>query len=182
MKGFIGIKVWEDGKLKMKKIIYSAVFIMILTGTDQVIKQLVVRFLKGGDSVPLIKDILELEYYENSGAAFNFLVGKTNFLIILTGVVIAFLIWKLVQTLEVRRYWGMSFCFCLLIGGAIGNLIDRVAKGYVVDFIYCEFLDFPKFNFADMCVSIGAVLMGLLLITYYCVADVDFLLSFKGYH
>lgn len=167
-------------EVKNYKALICAVFILLLTGVDQITKLFAVSLLKGGSGVSVIKDILTLEYYENSGAAFNFLVGRKNLLILATGLVIAFLIWKLIQTLEERRYAGMSFCLCMLIGGALGNLIDRMTKGYVVDFIYCAFLDFPKFNFADICVSGGAVLLGLLLIVYYYGTDVDFLLSFRN--
>lgn len=166
--------------MKTQKALISMVFIIFLAGTDQLTKLFAVRILKGSGSIPVIKDMIELEYYENFGAAFNSFVGKTNLLVLSTGLLIVFLIWKLAQTLEERRYLGMSFCLCLLIGGAIGNLIDRLAKGYVVDFIYCAFLDFPKFNFADMCVTGGTVLLGILLMVYYCGADVDFLLSFRG--
>ncbi len=74
----------------------------------------------------------------------------------------------------------MRVCLCLAAGGALGNLIDRIARGYVVDFIYFTPINFPKFNFADICVTGGVIALGVLLMFYYRDEEADFLLSFKG--
>lgn len=166
--------------MKVKKKLTDIVFIIFLTGIDQFTKQLAIHSLKGNSNIVLIKGILELEYFENFGAAFNSLVGKRILLMFLTSLLTAFLLWKLFKLPEGKKYFGMRFCICLAAGGALGNLIDRAAKGYVVDFIYFTPINFPKFNFADMCVVVGVILLGALLIFYYKEDDVDLLLSFKG--
>lgn len=164
--------------MKNRKNLINVISILLLTGLDQLIKQLVVRSVKGNNIV-LIKGVLELEYFENFGAAFNSFVGKKALLIFMTSLLTIFLIGKLFQLPEEKRYFGMRFCLCLITGGALGNLIDRIIKGYVVDFIYFSLIDYPKFNFADMCVVVGVILLGVLLLFYYKEEEVDFLLSFK---
>lgn len=124
---------------------------------------------------------MELEYFENFGAAFSSLIGKRGLLIAVTSLVIFFLLWKLFRLPDEKRFFEMRFCICLLTGGAVGNLIDRVARGYVVDFIYFVPIDFPKFNFADMCVTGGVALLAVLLFFYYEEKDLDLLLSFKKF-
>lgn len=169
-----------EKEVKISKTMLSLLFIAFLTGIDQLTKLLAVSFLKAGGGIVLIRDILELEYFENTGAAFNSLAGQRILLILVTVPVITFLAGKLSQMMENRRYSGMRFCICLIIAGAAGNLIDRLVRGYVVDFIYFMPVDFPKFNFADMCVVGGAVLLGLLLVVYYREEDLNFLLNLQG--
>lgn len=169
----------EINRLKTRKASMNILFIALLTGTDQFTKFLAVKSLKESDNIVLVKGILELEYFENFGAAFNSLVGKKVLLILLTTLLTAFLLWKLSRLPEEKKYFGMRFCLCLAVGGALGNLTDRITRGYVVDFIYFTPIDFPKFNFADMCVVSGVILLGVLLLFYYEEEDVNLLLSFK---
>lgn len=168
-------------ELKSGKKLINLIFILLLAGADQLTKELIIKSLKGRSNIVLIKGILELEYFENFGAAFNSLVGKRLLLILMTVLLSLFLIWKLFQTPEEKRFFGMRFCLCLAMGGALGNLFDRIVRGYVVDFIYFTPINFPKFNFADMCVTGGVILLGVLLLFYYKEEEADFLLSFKRY-
>ncbi len=135
----------------MKRIInYSIILILI----DQIIKIAVSNM----NNIVIIKNFLNLTYVENTGAAFSILESKRIFLIII-GIVALYLIYKFLiknkklTTLEILIY-------SLLIGGIIGNLIDRVIYGYVID--YLEFILFnhymPIFNFADICIVIGTTL------------------------
>lgn len=165
--------------MKKQRILKDIVFVLLLVGIDYFTKQLVIRFLKGQENIVLIKNILELEYLENFGAAFSSFMGKRGLLVIITALVMIFLVWKLFQLPDERHFFWMRFCILLVFSGALGNFIDRVANGYVVDFIYFVPIDFPKFNFADICVTCGVILLVFLLFFYYEEKDLDLLLSLK---
>lgn len=124
---------------------------------DQVTKWLAVEFLTKVETVPLIQNVLHLTYLENTGAAFGIL--KNNrwvFLIISTVAIIALLAY--IAKFPPKSKWlgvGLSF----IVGGGIGNMIDRVLLGYVVDFIDFRLINFAVFNVADSFVCVGAVLV-----------------------
>lgn len=133
---------------------------------DQFSKILAVKYLKDGTVISIINTFLELSYVENYGAGFGILQNKKTFLIIVTGIVILLLILFLYKNYY-RMNNIMRVSFASLIGGSIGNLIDRVRLGYVVDFISVRFgkgYDFPVFNVADMFVVIGTVLLIMIIL------------------
>ena len=137
----------------------------VLVGLDRLTKWLVVTKMQLSDTVHLIKigdkEILNFYYTLNNGAAFSKLSGKTVFLIVITSLVILGLL-ILVVSKKVRRPVYLA-SISLIVGGGIGNLIDRVFNsGLVVDFIDVRIINFPIFNFADICAVCGA---GLLLLT-----------------
>ena len=142
-------------------ILYSAI---ILGGIllDQLTKWLSVKFLTLTDTVPLIKGVLHLTYVENTGAAFGMLKDhRWVFILISTVTIIAFLFYLYLGHAE-SRLFGVSFA--MIISGGIGNMIDRVALGYVVDFIDFRLINFAVFNGADSFVCVGAGLMILALL------------------
>lgn len=126
---------------------------------DQLTKTLVLDTIAvTGDTVPLIKGVLSFYYTENTGAGFSIFTGQTLFLIVFTVIVMALIVFLLIKGTfkHTLTNWG----FCLVLSGGIGNLIDRIFNGgAVVDFIKTEFIDFPIFNVADICVTIGASLI-----------------------
>jgi len=136
----------------MKQIIkYSFILILI----DQIIKILVSNMI---ESIIIIKNFLNLTYVENTGAAFSILENNTIFLIIITFISL-FLIYKFL--LKNKQFNKLEIVtYSLLIGGIIGNLMDRIIHGYVID--YLEFIilnrHMPIFNFADICIVIGTFL------------------------
>ena len=136
-----------------------------LVGIDRLTKWLVVENMQLSDTIHLIKigdkEVLNLYYTLNNGAAFSKLSGKTVLLIVITSIVILGLL-ILVITKRVRR--PVYLCsIALIVGGGIGNLIDRIFNnGLVVDFIDVRIINFAIFNFADICAVCGA---GLLLLT-----------------
>lgn len=129
---------------------------------DQVSKMLTVMFVKTVDTIPLWKDVLHLTYVENPGAAFGMLSDKRwAFLLISSVAIVAltvYMIWK--------RPTHKMECIALtfIIGGGIGNMIDRIALGYVVDMIDFRLINFAVFNVADSFVCVGAGLLMLYLI------------------
>lgn len=137
----------------------------VLVGIDRLTKWAVVTNMEPSDTIHLIKigdiEVLNLYYTLNNGAAFSKLSGKTLFLIIITSLVILWLLFLMIAKKVHRPVYLASIS--LILGGGIGNLIDRIFNGgLVVDFIDVRIINFPIFNFADICAVCGA---GLLLLT-----------------
>ena len=132
---------------------------------DQLTKQLVVNFLDREEPLYIIKDVLRFSYVENRGAAFGMLDDhRWVFMIISTVAIVGltFYMWKFCRESKL-----LCFGLSLIIGGGIGNMIDRIFLGYVIDFI--DFCAFPEiwmwvFNVADVCVCVGGGLLVLWLI------------------
>lgn len=134
---------------------------LALAALDQLIKVWATTYLLPVGSMPLIPGFIELQYVLNDGMAFSLLSGRRWLLIGVTGVVllavaIALIVHKMPR-LE-RIVW------MLVLGGGLGNLIDRVRTGVVVDYLNFQFIDFPVFNFADICVCTGVGLLVLSLL------------------
>ncbi len=154
---------------------------MLLLLVDQFAKYLAVTYLKGGNSIILIKGVFQLHYLENRGAAFGIMQGMRNWFVVGTVLMLAlmlFIYWK--SPMEKKFRWA-RFIIILLSAGALGNLIDRLRLNYVVDFFYFELIDFPIFNVADIYVSCGMVLLILFFLFYYKEEDIDRLLSLKKF-
>ena len=136
---------------------------IVIIALDQYTKQLAISNLMGKRPIVLIENLLELHFVKNYGAAFGILQNQRTFFIIITSLVIlggiAFLFLKKDKVTKFGK-----FSSWVLIGGAIGNLIDRVRLEYVVDFIKIDLgslYDFPVFNVADIFIVAGT---GLLII------------------
>ena len=146
-------------------------WILIIIGVitlDQVSKLLAIAHLKGGDSFVIIDKVLRFTYVENRGAAFGMLDDKRWIFLVLSTVGIAAMIVFLFKFAKGNKLLSTALAFVL--GGGIGNMIDRIFLGFVVDFI--DFYAFPKvwmwvFNIADsfVCVGAGLVILYILLDT-----------------
>ena len=123
---------------------------------DQVLKYLVVNFLDKTNPTEIIPNLFSLTYVENKGAAFGMLSDARWIFITFTIIITAFLIYILFKKRISNKLFLTSVV--LIIGGGIGNLIDRIFLGYVVDFLSISFFP-PVCNFADYCITIGAVLL-----------------------
>lgn len=149
--------------------IISVIFSLFLAGIDQLTKWLVVTYLKPVGSVPLIKigetEWLNFTYCENTGMSFSLLEGKRIFLIVLPIILIALVEWYIFSG-KVKTKLSL-FALAALAGGGLGNLIDRVFLGYVVDFIDVKIINFAIFNFADIC----AVLGGIFTVIFFLLED-----------
>lgn len=132
-------------------IILSAVIVII----DQIIKYLVLEFLAPVGSVTVINNLFSLVYVENRGAAFGIFQNQVWVFAIITLIMIAFFVYILVSGKIKGKLFTTSAI--LIIGGGIGNLIDRIFRGFVVDYLSISFFP-PVCNFADYCITIGAVL------------------------
>ncbi len=140
-------------------LIIAAIVGALMVGVDQITKAVVLDTIAvSGDTVPFINGFLSFYYTANTGAGFSILTGQTVFLIAFTVLVMAFIVFLLIKGTFKHKLtdWG----FCLVLSGGIGNLIDRVfGGGAVVDFIKTDFIEFPIFNVADICVTVGACLI-----------------------
>ena len=142
-------------------IIYSAIIALGII-LDQLTKFLATEFLKPVVEVPIIKDIIHLRYHTNRGMAFGLLENQRwIFITISTIAIVAFMLYLFLGHANGTLY---SVGIALVISGGIGNMIDRIALGYVVDFIYFKVINFAIFNGADSFVCIGAGLLILAMI------------------
>lgn len=136
--------------------------IAVLTAADQVIKFFAENNLSAESSIPVIKNILEWDYVQNTGAAFGIFENNTFLLSVITGIIILIGIIALIA----KKIKGgfLQAVAVMIIAGGIGNLIDRIRLGYVTDYIKVLFIDFPVFNFADILVTCGSfMLIGYLI-------------------
>ena len=167
-------------KSQKRNLIFSLLMLCVLMGVDQFTKLLAISRLKGQPSFIILQSVLEFSYLENTGAAFSSFEGRQAFLITLTVVVILLLAWKLFTLPATRRFTTMRLCMLFILGGAGGNLLDRLVRHYVVDFIYFVPINFPKFNVADVYITCGVALLALLLFFYYTEEELDRLFSLPG--
>ena len=123
---------------------------------DQLLKGWVVSHLAVGESAPLLPGVVQLTRLHNTGAAWSSFSGKTGLLAAVTIVLMLAVAWLLVKRI-VRHPLGVT-AGVLVLGGGIGNVIDRVCRGYVVDMFDLQFVDYPIFNLADCFVVVGVVL------------------------
>lgn len=134
---------------------FLVIFILIL---DQLTKYIVTQKILLGESIPVIKNIFHLTFILNRGAAFGILKNQFYFLIFIAIVAIIFV----VSNLRKKRLRGCEIALCLILGGAISNLIDRLRLGAVIDFL--DFRIWPVFNIADSAITIGAILLAYSLL------------------
>lgn len=134
-------------------------FCAILVGFDQLFKNLAIKHLLElpGNTLPLIDDFLHLTYVENRGAAFSLLSGSGTFLIVISAIVVVVMLFVLLS----KKVTSKLLCCTLglIIAGGLGNLIDRIFRGFVVDYIDLRVINFAVFNFADCCVVIGTIIL-----------------------
>lgn len=143
-------------------------FIIAVIIADQAVKYWAVNSLSLVDTIPVIKDVFHLTYAENRGAAFSMLSGKRWFFIFITVAAIVFIIYLLKKkTFDSKVFRIGSY---MVIGGAIGNLIDRTVHGFVVDLFDFCLINFPVFNIADIFLTCG----GALWIIHLLFIDKDF--------
>lgn len=133
---------------------------------DQISKFLAVVYLKGSKPYIVIEDFFEFNYIENYGAAFGILQDRRIFFIIITiAVVIGISFFIIKNYYEMNSF--LRFGLAILLGGAVGNFIDRIRLGYVIDFISFKFVNkyyFPVFNIADIFIVLGTALILLLVL------------------
>ena len=132
---------------------------------DQYSKHLVLTHLKPMTTFPLIPNVFHLTYTENTGAAFSLFSDMHYFLIATTVIFILILVWLLIKIPKIKENLGVNISISFIIGGAIGNLIDRLRLDFVVDFFDFRMFNFAIFNFADSFVVCGSIFLVISLLT-----------------
>lgn len=162
-------------KKKIGQLLLDIFFLVLLIILDQYTKQLAVANLKDNSAYVLWENVFELHYLENAGAAFGMLQNQKMFFIFMAAIILFAIAFVLVKTPVNKKYRAMHMFLILIAAGAIGNMIDRISLGYVVDFFYFVLIDFPIFNVADIYVTIGTALAIILILFYYKEEDLKFL-------
>ncbi len=154
-----------------RKLIFAmqAVSIVLFTVIDQLIKYAVLEHLVPVGRVVVLDGFLAWTYAENTGAAFSIFSGNTDYLSVFTAIALVCGLGFL--ALSKKHHMIYDICVPLLMAGGLGNLIDRVSKGFVIDYIQVLFVDFPVFNFADCLVTCAAIALMIFLI-YDMILDV----------
>lgn len=137
----------------------------LLLGADQLLKHWTVTHLALGENAPLLPGVMQLTRVHNYGAAWSSFSGYTTALIVVTVLLMGFIGYLLLRRI-VRHPLGLAACTMVLSGG-VGNLIDRLLRGFVVDMLEVQLFSYPVFNFADCCVVVGAILGGVYYLFLY---------------
>ena len=160
--------------MNKKKLLRLILILIPCVIIDQITKYIARTSIKV-KSISIIKDVLELEYLENRGAVWGSFQGQIAAFVMLTVLLSALLLWAYFKIPDSRRLAPISYLICFIIAGAIGNFIDRVIFGYVIDFIYFKIINFPIFNVADIYVTCSTILLAVLVLFYYKDEDFEWL-------
>ncbi len=168
--------------LKNKNKIKWLVIFLIITAfsilLDQWTKYLAITNLQGKGAYTLIKGILELQFFSNTGIAWSMLEGQSFFILFIGIVFLVVIMFFIIKLPDNKKFSLVYILGGLLTGGAIGNMIDRFRLGYVVDFISFILIDFPIFNVADMCIVVSVILLAIMFLFVFKEEDLAFL-NFK---
>ena len=140
--------------------------VIALIAVDLITKKYVYGACLQRNKIKIISGVLSLVAVQNTGASFGMLSGKTFYLTVVSSVCAAFLLFFIFYTYKRRNLWLRS-ALILIAAGAVGNIVDRIAFGYVRDFIYFELINFPVFNFADSCLTVGTIVLLIYIIFFY---------------
>ena len=146
---------------KRETAVYLALSALLLLA-DWFSKRWAETVLAAVETMPLLEGIVSLRYAENTGAAFSALSGSTVLLTVFSLAVCAVILFYLIRHPELGALSKLSLS--MVFAGGVGNLIDRITRGYVVDFFELQFIEFAIFNVADICITVGAALLFIALL------------------
>ena len=136
---------------KRKAITIGIIILLLIILFDQATKIILIN-----QNITIIPNFLSFNYTQNTGAAFN--IGTNNIItIIIINVIIIGLIIKFIKDNDLHI--GVLFSLFIVLAGGISNLIDRIFRGFVIDFIDVNILNFPNFNIADICIVLGIIFL-----------------------
>ena len=167
----------DEALIKSKKILFlSTLIVVLLIFLDQYTKLLVTNNLKDKANFVIIKGVLELSYVKNTGAAFSFMGAHASIFRIIMGIITPVfciaLIYLMIKIPKNKNQAPIYVVLLFILSGAIGNYIDRMAHGFVVDFIYFSLINFPVFNVADIYITCSFAVM--LYMIAFKMKDEDF--------
>ena len=145
----------------MKKILPISLLLVVI---DQIVKILVINKMALQQSIIVINNFFNITYVRNTGAAWSILSGNVLLLIMISIIALGVIYYYLIKDKELKKIDIISYS--MLIGGIIGNLIDRVVHGYVIDYLDFKIFNynFPIFNIADTLIVISIIIIGISLI------------------
>ena len=175
---------------KLSRVLVPLLSIAAIVGLDQWSKYLIIQHFAEGEEKNLIGEAIVLTYVQNRGMAWGFFQNGQLIFSILTPLAICAVIFLYVRTPWEKEYRPIRIAEVMMVGGAIGNLLDRIFRyepstgsmfhGYVVDMIYAKFIHFPVFNVADIYVTCSVVVLFILFMFVY--KDEELTVIFKGKH
>lgn len=165
-------------KSHMKYYVFAIIALALLVTLDQWTKTLAVAHLMDEPYV-LLKDIFELRYLENRGSAFGMLQNKRSFLLIISFLVMLVSSFYFVKLPWTKKMTNIRILIVFIVAGGIGNMIDRMRLGYVIDFFYFKLINFPIFNVADIYVTVSIVLLFILIIFFFKEEELDDFILFQ---
>ena len=138
--------------------LFLSLFALGIVGVDQLVKYLIVSNIPLFGQAPLVPGIMKLTYVQNTGAAFSLLQGMQWLFVVIFVLLTALLVFEYFKKpMPFTKF--ERFCIAAVYGGGLGNMIDRVWHGYVVDMFQTEFINFPVFNVADIFITCGCILL-----------------------
>ena len=146
-------------------LLYYGLFVACIVAADQFTKYLTVAHIPLYENIPFIPGLLDLTYVQNTGAAFSSFEGQQWLFALIFAVFTLLLIWEYFKN-SMGFTTFEKWCIAAIYGGGLGNMIDRVRMGYVVDMIETTFMEFPVFNVADCFITCGCILMMVHLILF----------------
>ena len=152
--------------MKIRKFFGPLLFVLILAVLDQISKYLASVHLMFKEDVVILKNILSLTYHENAGAAFGLFQGGRWFFLIFAVIIIIVICYYYNNLPDGKVYAFIRFSLILILAGAVGNSVDRLINGYVVDFLQFDFINFPIFNVADIFVVCGTFSMAVAVLFF----------------
>lgn len=155
----LSTRAWVHVDFRSKAIIYVLIIALIIA-VDQLIKSLIICSMLPGNTIPLIGHYVFLTYVRNKGAAFGMFSDRAAVLAVVSTVFIVAIILHLIFSRQQRLMTNIALAF--LLGGSMGNLIDRFLRGFVVDYVHV--ISTPVFNFADVMINAG---VGLLILDLF---------------
>ena len=138
--------------------LYYSLFVAGIVAADQFTKYLTVANIALSEELPFLPGLLQLTYVQNTGAAFSSFEGQQWLFALIFAAFTGMLVWeyrKKSMGFTTFEWW----CIAAIYGGGLGNMIDRIRLGYVVDMIETTFIEFPVFNVADCFITCGCILM-----------------------
>jgi len=154
----------SDRKFEKLSRLFGIALPIIIAGTavDRIVKILTVKYIKPLPVKELIKGVINLRYAENTGASFSMLAGKMWFFIPLT--MVALLVCGFILIKGYLKGISGVISMSLIVAGAVGNFVDRLLYGYVIDMFEFAFIQFAIFNVADICLTSGGILLAIYIL------------------
>jgi len=146
--------------------IISVISVIFLITADQLAKKAALIYLAPVGSYPIINGVFELSFVMNEGASFGIMQGGRWFFVAATPFALIAIVIYYLRLPRGRVYNWVRAALVMIFSGAFGNFIDRVRQGYVIDYFYARFINFPVFNIADVFIVTGAFLFAAVIIFF----------------